>query len=237
LEPSRYDSSGTESARLEERAVAGLHEAVVREIGKAIPTPGDGVDLGAGSGAVAQRLQQLGWNMIAVERDADSFRAAISLVSADLADSTLAVRLGRNRFHLVVSTEVIEHMESPLEFLRLVRALLRDDGVAVLSTPNVDNALARLKFLWTDRIRMMDSAGDPTHVSPIFWDLLVRQYLPRAGLTLESRVPYPERGFLASRAILGRLGMLLARLIPGEANLGDSHILILGPSSKAGGSA
>src|SRR5713101_3757924 len=75
-------------------------------------------------------------------------------------------------------------MESPIGFLRNVGRLLRPEGVAVLTTPNVDNAPARVKFLLTGTVRMMDAKGEPTHISPIFQDLFVRQYLPRAGMDL-----------------------------------------------------
>lgn len=95
--------------------------------------------------------------------------------------------------------EVIEHMESPIAFLRNIARLLKPDGVAILTTPNVNNAPARVKFLLTGKLRMMDERGDPTHITPIFWDLLTRQYLPRAGLILLEHRTYPPDGFLVTR--------------------------------------
>ena len=216
------------SQPLEERAVAGLHRFVIeRVLVEHAPVPAAAVDLGAGSGALASRLRSLGWDVVAVERDVDNFRADVPVVRWDLDATDLPPELDGRRFDLVVATEVIEHMESPIAFLRKVRALLDDHGVAILTTPNVDSALARLKFLARDRLRMMDAAGDPTHISPIFLDLLLRQYLPRADLTLVARYAFPSGGFAVSRHWVSAAGRLSAAILPGAANTGDNHVLLL----------
>ncbi len=157
------DLESAMSQPLEERAVAGLHRFVIeRVLVEHAPVPAAAVDLGAGSGALASRLRSLGWDVVAVERDVDDFRADVPVVRWDLDATDLPPELDGRRFDLDVATEFIEHMESPIAFLRKVRALLDDHGVAILTTPNVDSALARLKFLASDRLRMMDAAGDPT---------------------------------------------------------------------------
>lgn len=214
---------------LEERTVAGLHGFVVDDVLPTwCPSVSTAVDLGAGSGAMATRLAARGWSVVAVERDVAGFRAEAPVEHWDLDLPGLPGQLGDRRFSLVVATEVIEHVESPIGFLRLVEELLDEGGIAVLTTPNVDNALPRVKFLLRDRLRMMDEAGDPTHISPIFLDLLVRQYLPRSGLRLLERRSLPPDGFLVSRRWALTVGKVLARLLPGVANLGDNHVFVLG---------
>src|SRR5262249_13845426 len=118
-------------------------------------------------------------------------------------------------------------MESPIGFLRNVGRLLKPDGVAVLTTPNVDNVPARLKFLLTGKVRMMDERGEPTHISPVFWDLFVRQYLPRARVQLMEHLLYPPDGFKNTRPLYARVLGALARFLPGECLLGDIHVLVV----------
>src|SRR5258708_38378540 len=103
-------------------------------------------------------------------------------VALDLDASDFASQIGIGSYDLVTAIEVIEHVESPTGFFRNVGRLLTPGGIAVITTPNVDSLPARTKFLITGKIRTMDEFGEPTHISPIFWDLLQRQFLPRAGL-------------------------------------------------------
>src|SRR5688572_4658646 len=115
---------------LEERTIGGLHEHVMREVvPRWRPAPGTAVDLGAGSGALAARLAAAGWEVLAVERDTARFAADVPLVAWDLDDHAPHPEIAGRTFDLVLSTEVIEHVESPIGFLRLVRSLLRPDGV------------------------------------------------------------------------------------------------------------
>ncbi len=39
---------------------------------------------------------------------------------------------------VIISTEVIEHLEAPPAFLRLMRQAIADDGILLLTTPNAD---------------------------------------------------------------------------------------------------
>ncbi len=49
-------------------------------------------------------------------------------------------------FDVIVSTEVIEHIEDPLPWLRHVLSLLRPGGVAVFSTPNYRSLLPVVEY-------------------------------------------------------------------------------------------
>lgn len=215
---------------LEERTIGGLHEFLVADVLRPLIRAGvRTLDLGAGSGALAERLCALGLVVAAADLDANSFGARVPFVELDLNDPDFASTLGVERFELVTAVEVIEHLESPLSFLRNVRRLLAPGGAAVITTPNVENAPARVKFLLTGRLRMMDQAGDPTHISPILFDLLVRQYLPRAGLRLVRHRLYPVNGYKVTRTRYAWLLRVAGALLPGEALVGDNHVFVLRP--------
>lgn len=186
------------------------------------------VDLGCGPGAVATRLQALGCSVLAVDVFSEGYEASTPHISLDLNGTDFSSVLGLGSFDLVTAVEVIEHLESPIGFLRNVARLLSPSGVAVITTPNVDCLPARLKFLLSGTIRTMDENSDPTHRSPIFIDLLERQFLCRCNLEILERLAFPEKGFQLSRKPVARVLGILASALQGRAMLGDHHVLVLG---------
>ncbi len=70
---------------LETTTLAGLHDFVVERVLCRLACPGErAVDLGAGSGALAVRLRELGWDVRAVEINAHGYEADVPLVQLDL---------------------------------------------------------------------------------------------------------------------------------------------------------
>ncbi len=217
---------------LETTTPAGLHDFVIDQVVQRFLRPGErAVDLGAGSGTLAVRLRAVGWNVLAADINAQGYKADVPFVELDLNRPDFAGRLGEETFSMVTAIEVIEHMESPIGFLRNVGRLLKPSGVAILTTPNVDNAPARVKFLVKGKIRMMDDQGEPTHISPIFWDLFVRQYLPRVGLRLLEHHVFPSRSYNLTRPQYAWVFRALSWFLPGDSLQGDNHVLVLQPRS------
>jgi len=186
------------------------------------------VDLGAGTGELAMRLKEQGWSVLAVDLDREGYGADLPFLQQDLNEADFAEAVGAGEFDLVTAIEVLEHVENPIGFLRNVGRLLKTQGVAVLTTPNVDSTAARLKFLLRGTVRMMDAKSEPTHISPIFWDLLQRQYLPRAGVRLLEHHLFPARGYQLTRAGYAWAMQGISYLLDGECLQGDNHVMVLG---------
>jgi len=208
----------------------GLHQFVgERVLSKYAHRGSCAVDLGTGPGAMALRLKSLGCKVLAIDRDSRGFEADVPHRCVDFNQPDFASQIGKVQFHLVTAVEVIEQVENPIGFLRDVVKLLVPSGVAVLTTPNVDCLPARIKFLLAGKIRAMDEYGEPTHISPIFFDLLKRQYLPLAGARLREHLVFPEHGYQLSRRPIAWVLRIAATMLPGECLLGDNHVLVLEP--------
>jgi 2-polyprenyl-3-methyl-5-hydroxy-6-metoxy-1,4-benzoquinol methylase len=207
---------------------SGLHDFVGNHVLAPFVRPGlKAADLGSGPGAMAARLAELGCAVLAADLTKNGFAAELPHVTIDFNQSDFASLLGSGQFGLVTAIEVIEHVESPIGFLRNISRLLAPGGVAVLTTPNVDALPARFKFFLSGKILTMDEHGEPTHISPIFFDLLQRQFLPLAGLRLRQHLVFPAHGYQLSRRSISWAMRLLAAAFSGESIRGDNHILVL----------
>ena len=89
------------------------------------------------------------------------------------------------RFSLVVSSEAIEHLDSPRAFLKEVHHLLEEDGYLLLTTPNVANWAGRIRFVLFGELRWFDWGmyHKARHISPIT-DVQMRAMLTETGFDL-----------------------------------------------------
>ena len=108
------------------------------------------LDVGCGAGLLCEPLARLGARVtgidaapenIAVARD----HAAGAGLSIDYRAAELATLAGQ-RFDLVTSLEVVEHVADPGAFVRGLADAVADDGLLILSTPN-RTALSRLALI------------------------------------------------------------------------------------------
>jgi SAM-dependent methyltransferase len=211
--------------RMTVRALEGAHEMVLQTASRYLPQRGRALDLGAWSGALTKRLQAGGFEVVAADVE-NQFSLSTEFVKVDCNDPDFDRRLA-GRFDLVAAVEVIEHLENPTAFLRSIDRLLNETGIAIVTTPNVDNAAARLKFFRSGKVRAME-ANNPEHITPIHLDLFVRRTVPSAGLRLVERFVFPEGEFpLTGRRYFVALFKLAALLMNGPALTGDTHVFVL----------
>jgi SAM-dependent methyltransferase len=123
------------------------------------------LDLGCGSGYGTASLAQGSAPVAGLDRvapDTANRRARGHFVRADL---DRALPFARGSFELVVSFQVIEHLEDPTRYIAGIAELLRPDGVALLTTPN---------RITSDRV-------NPYHVREYLADELAERLQPRFG--------------------------------------------------------
>ena len=91
--------------------------------------------------------------------------------------------------------EVIEHVENPWEYVRLLKKCLKPDGYLFITTPNISSWLSRFVFLFTGQfVSFNDIAyGAYGHISPISgWELtkiLEKEKFKQIEIVPESTLP------------------------------------------------
>jgi SAM-dependent methyltransferase len=135
----------------------GVHNEVARLVeARFAPNRRGGIralDIGAGAGALSRRLFDLGFTeLVAWELEPERFEPPeIRVEAVDLNRTFPDPPPGG--YGLVTAVEVIEHLENPFHFLREIARVLAPDGVLVLTTPNIESAASRLKFLVNGEFR------------------------------------------------------------------------------------
>jgi 2-polyprenyl-3-methyl-5-hydroxy-6-metoxy-1,4-benzoquinol methylase len=114
--------------------------SAVRTLAPVRTTPARVFDAGCGNGALLRKLQLTGYEVAGCDASESGVTQARRLCGERVRVERLSVYEDLNGtfggdWDVVVSTEVIEHLYSPRDFIRQVRVLLRPGGALVLSTP------------------------------------------------------------------------------------------------------
>ncbi len=163
------------------KADLNLHEQIAEQLSQLRPptTRMRVLDLGAGEGALSQRLNDLGYSVVAVDKNQEDFKCTdVPFLRVDLNQEDEIRELQnklRDSFDIVLGVEVIEHLENPWEYVRLLKSLLKQNGLILITTPNISSWYSRLIFLRNGRFHQFQE-GDLAygHIAPITpWELRV----------------------------------------------------------------
>jgi SAM-dependent methyltransferase len=201
------------------KADTGLHAQVADTIQKLVKGQKVTIlDCGAGEGALASRLTDLGHSVTAIDIDEEAFRcpqAEFKKINFDdPSDFENFVKSNENKFDVVVSTEVIEHIEDQWGYVRQLRKMLKPGGHMVITTPNTASYMSRFDFLRKGQFQSFNDHGlTYGHISPITpWELnLILSRCDLNNVTVKPAGTLPPLYLVPTREIIKSLIMLFAR--------------------------
>ncbi len=107
------------------------------------------LDVGAADGYLAEALVRRGFHVTCLERDPGLAAAAAGRCSRVLvADLERELPLLDGPFDVIVCGDVLEHLSDPGRVLASLRESLREDGIILVSVPNVAHLWVRLGLLF-----------------------------------------------------------------------------------------
>jgi len=142
------------------------------------------LDVGCGNGIFISEAKKAGYDAWGIDFDKANITLAKTRYGLEkvfcMSVEDALKNLGKNSFDIVTFFEVLEHLDSPVEFLRDVKGLLAPGGVIALSVPNRERFLDTL------------GAGDapPNHLTK--WNAeSLKCFLERMGFTVISLIEKP----------------------------------------------
>jgi SAM-dependent methyltransferase len=173
--------SESEYRGLKIHAIPLLHEECMARIeALGLPKNARVLDLGAGEGAFSHRLLDAGLQVSAAELEPGRFRLDLPCQNLNLNEDFHDK--WNEKFDLVVAIEILEHLHDPRHFIRNCLELVKPDGYLLVTSPNTESWLSRIRFLRDGHFLWFDESDYDGygHVTPIFtWQ--VRQICRELG--------------------------------------------------------
>ena len=163
---------------------------------KKLKPRGELLDIGCATGFLLDEARQMNYSVVGVELSTWAVKFARERFQLDVRQgSVLELDFPFNYFDVIVMTDVIEHLEDPLQALTKLSRHLKPNGLLCLTTPDIESVLSRLLGAKWWGVK---------HAHLIYFSReTMKKMLDRAGFNLV-RVGYHSRTF--------SLGYLVDRL-------------------------
>lgn len=170
---------------LEIHAGRGIHECVGSIAAQVFAKGSAVLDMAAGSGAMCLRLKDAGLTVTGCDLVSENFRlhGSVPFVVANL-NHDFPAELHEG-FDGVTATEIIEHLENPRHFLRECFSVLKPGGHLIMTTPNVDSAIARAIWIRSGTFKWFTERDyrNEGHITPLPL-MVLRNALSEAGFRI-----------------------------------------------------
>jgi 2-polyprenyl-3-methyl-5-hydroxy-6-metoxy-1,4-benzoquinol methylase len=152
---------------IQEMAAYGLHSDVFKMLEPFLKKEMNILDFGCGQGAFSQRLTDAGMIVDSCDIDTDQIKANVNRkIKLDLNQEIRDSISGK--YDVVIALEIIEHIQNPWKYIGDCLELLKDDGIIVLSTPNIASFPSRLRFFMRGTLVAFEKPDlEHGHITPL----------------------------------------------------------------------
>lgn len=209
-----------------EKTISGLHSNLVSILkSRSVTLDATIFDVGCGTGAWLSRLKYEGWSQLnGIDYVMPEPIVGLELKRFDINQDDYS-KLGL--YQVVTCIEVIEHIENIGRLLDLIKSVLAPDGVALITTPNIESLRARTRSLINGKIPSFDEKSDTTHLMPILRDTLIKMLSKRQMQIIEiQQYPVNKNHSLQYRTSVKFFARVLRFLLADEL-YGDNSVYII----------
>ena len=123
------------------------------------------IDIPSGAGAFILRLKDKGYNNV-VAMDIQNI-LEIDHKNFAVGDMTESLTVEDNSADVVVCIDGIEHINKQFHFVKEVHRVLKDNGVFIISTPNISSLRSRWKWFCTGHHHKCNTPLDENNPNPL----------------------------------------------------------------------
>jgi 2-polyprenyl-3-methyl-5-hydroxy-6-metoxy-1,4-benzoquinol methylase len=111
---------------------------------KIIPYGANILEIGCATGLFLKYMKEKGYNPVGVEICKESADYGKDIYGVNILNCTLDEAPFDGKFSFIHFSHLIEHLNDPVKFLKIVYDLLEDDGYAMITTPNSSGLFASI---------------------------------------------------------------------------------------------
>lgn len=130
------------------------------------------LDVGSGTGAFLNGMNQYGWEATGLEPDADARAAAKKIYNLDLTDAARFYQLPAGHFDAITLWHVLEHVHDLAKYILQLKALLNNHGKLFIAVPNYTSKDA---VIYKEHWAAYDVPRHLYHFSPKAMQLLMEK--------------------------------------------------------------
>jgi len=113
---------------------------IIEALKAKLPEGAEVLDVGCGNGVISRSLGELGFNVKGIDVSEKTIEKARSLnklpnVKFEVISAEQLVADG-HRYHAVICSEVLEHLNDPGKLLKVLHQTLHDDAILIVTVPN-----------------------------------------------------------------------------------------------------
>jgi SAM-dependent methyltransferase len=149
-------------------AAYGLHSDIFEMLNPYLKKGMRILDFGCGQGAFSQRLVDNGMIVDGCDINTEQIKAKVNKkITFDL-NTEINPVLFSDQYDMLIALEILEHLRDPWKYLNDCLTLLKDNGIVVLSTPNISNFVSRLRFFMRGSLTAFEKTDlAHGHITPL----------------------------------------------------------------------